>query len=273
MIINKIMLGLIFINTFIYANAKVYLKNKIYNKQINTYLVNDYLHDIVFKYDAKSKNLVYPHTFPINGYINAKSKKLIAKYIITDSEYSLKSRFSYVIGNPNSVHDDDYLYTLPYKGKVRISQGFNGKFSHKGNSQYAVDFSMKVGSKVFASRGGLVVKLKENSSKGGGIKYIKDANYLIIKHNDGTYAKYAHLQYQGVLINKGQTVKAGQLIAYSGNTGYSNGPHLHFVVFKGKDHKTRTSIKIKFLAKRGVILNPMKNQIYIPINNFKNPNE
>ena len=55
-------------------------------------------------------------------------------------------------------------------------------------------------------------------------------NYVWIQHDDGTLAQYQHLQKDGVLVRPGTRVEAGQLIARSGNTGYSTRPHLHLHV-------------------------------------------
>jgi len=57
-------------------------------------------------------------------------------------------------------------------------------------------------------------------------------NYLTILHEDGTYADYLHLQFEGVTVELGDKVEAGDPIALSGNTGWSTGPHLHFIVRK-----------------------------------------
>ena len=53
--------------------------------------------------------------------------------------------------------------------------------------------------------------------------------WVLIRHNNGLTTLYAHLS--GVNVVQGQSVSTGQLIGYTGNTGYSFGPHIHFTVY------------------------------------------
>lgn len=133
-------------------------------------------------------------------------------------------------------YDTLYNYGLPFlKGKrYRVLQGQNGDFTHKGpNSRYAIDFKMKIDQEVCAIRGGLVVNVKSNSDEGGNSeKYLPKANFILIYHNDGTFSQYAHLRKNGVLVKVGDNIVKEQVIGYSGNTGMSTQPHLHFTVYK-----------------------------------------
>ncbi|WP_309997394.1 M23 family metallopeptidase [Chryseobacterium sp. 2987] len=54
---------------------------------------------------------------------------------------------------------------------------------------------------------------------------------LCYDNSDGTFAQYYHLKENGVKVNLGDQVKKGDVIALSGNTGWCNGPHLHFVCY------------------------------------------
>lgn len=83
----------------------------------------------------------------------------------------------------------------------------------------AVDWALPTGSTVVASSGGTVTK----AGWGSGYGYV-----VYIKHPGGIETRYAHCS--KVLVSAGQTVKQGQKIALSGNTGISTGPHLHFEV-------------------------------------------
>ena len=144
-----------------------------------------------------------------------------------------------------------FAYSLPYeKGRsFLLVQAYQSKFSHKG--EFALDFKMKKGTKVCAARSGVVVATREDSKKGGyNWKYISDGNYVIIRHDDGTYANYWHLSYNGALVKAGDTVQQGQIIGRSGNTGYSAFPHLHFEVTT-QNTAGRNQIPTRFKTRKG----------------------
>ena len=112
-------------------------------------------------------------------------------------------------------------YIKPISGG-RQSSGFGRRKSPtKGASSYhkGVDWSVPTGTAVFASCGGTVVK----AGWGSGYGYC-----VYINHEDGRQTRYGHLS--KVLVKAGQTVKQGERIALSGNTGISTGPHLHFEI-------------------------------------------
>ncbi|TDH27937.1 M23 family metallopeptidase [Segetibacter sp. 3557_3] len=135
------------------------------------------------------------------------------------------------------VEDTSYLYALPYaKGKSHlVVQAYFGTFTHKNRA--AIDFKMKEGTKIYAVRDGVVVRLEERNTKGGNNKrYRQYANLLVIAHDDGTRAGYWHLKQNGALVNMGDTIKKGQLIALSGKTGYAAFPHLHFLVWSNNNN-------------------------------------
>ena len=159
----------------------------------------------------------------------------------------------------HAKEDTSYVYALPYpKGKSYLMvQGYNSGFSHRGRLN--LDFKMKKGTPVTAARSGVVVSLKEDATKGGtNSKFFRQANFVSIRHIDGSQAYYGHLQYNGVLVNIGDTVQQGQLIAKSGSTGYSAFPHLHFVVWHRRPNQQGgAQLPTRFKTKKGAVyLNP-----------------
>lgn len=153
-------------------------------------------------------------------------------------------------GDKNAKPDPDAIYALPYpKGETHlVSQGYNGRFSHTGMWRYSIDWSMPVGSSVCAARAGKIVAIKMDSDEGGvdRAQYESKANYIEILHADGTLGSYMHLQKNGALVVVGQEVQSGQFIGYSGNTGFSSRPHLHFHVGVPVDGTTFQSLPVQF---------------------------
>ena len=152
------------------------------------------------------------------------------------------------IGNAKPA---DAVYQLPYLSTqtLRLGQGNFGKFSHFEGSQneHAFDFTCPQGTVVCAARAGVVCGVRQDFTEGGtDEKFKSQGNYVIIRHDDGTYAEYFHIQHNGALVQLGQRVGAGQRIALSGATGFASGPHIHFAVFQVTDGKTRVTLPVKF---------------------------
>lgn len=147
----------------------------------------------------------------------------------------------------NATHDDSISYCLPYSkhNTILLSQAENGK-THIDDHRFAYDFVMPVGSPVHASRDGVIRVIVDTfRDKAQTEEYKSQGNYILIEHSDGSLAIYAHLDRKGNSVEKSQKVKVGQLIAYSGNTGFTSGPHLHFEVFTFKNRKS-VSLPVKF---------------------------
>jgi murein DD-endopeptidase MepM/ murein hydrolase activator NlpD len=149
-------------------------------------------------------------------------------------------------------NDTSYVYALPYEeGKTfRVIQGYFSHFTHKERA--ALDFNMKRGTNVTAAREGVVVRAKEDGTKGGlKSKYRSDGNNIVIQHPDGSRAGYWHLQHNGALVNVGDTVKKGQVIALSGKTGYAMIPHLHFLVWRSGEGQWQ-QVPTRFQTSKGI---------------------
>ena len=129
------------------------------------------------------------------------------------------------------VDIQDVSLPFAFGAKVTVSQGFDGGYTHNGQSRYAVDFPVKEGNSTVAAKGGIVWAVKQDSNTGCGTSACANqANYVIIDHGDATFATYAHLQLNGAKVKVGDQVCKGDPVGLTGNTGYSTGPHLHFEV-------------------------------------------
>ena len=183
------------------------------------------------------------------------------RYGTEDLHYALE----WTVGNKDAVHDDDHLYSLPYaSGKsYRVLQGNGSHFSHTGLEEFAVDFDMPVGTPVYAARGGVVARVEESNTRGcwddGCGRY---ANYIVILHSDGTTGEYYHLKQDGAIVEVGDRVTQGQLIGYSGDTGHTTMPHLHFAVYRATSWGNTQSIPVRFQTADGIIDRPRRGARY-----------
>lgn len=213
-------------------------------------------------------NLQPPENLPFTETVSGHGKVNMFRLPIIDAKR--KWQYTYHVdwtrGSRYAKHDNSYIYRLPYeKGKFyKVAQACKGKFSHDDNSQYAVDFLMPEGTPVHAARDGIVVETKDRSDKGGPARDYEDlANHVIIRHQDGTTGEYVHLKKGGAAVKEGDSVKRGDLIGYSGNTGFSDSPHLHFGVYKAYDGNRRISFPVKFKSPEGIISCPAVGESYV----------
>lgn len=150
------------------------------------------------------------------------------------------------------VEDSSYIYTLPFanRKKVFLIQAYESKMSHRG--ERALDFKVKKKTKICAARDGVVIAARSDSYEGGlKPEHLSDGNYISIRHADGSVAHYWHLQPDGVSVHVGESVKTGQWIGLSGNTGYSAFPHLHFEVQGYDAHGRFAQLATRFRTRKG----------------------
>lgn len=162
--------------------------------------------------------------------------------------------YRYIMGRPVAQGDRKPLQPpIPARGRFRISQGFNGIYSHQREpSRHAVDIVMQVGEGIHAARDGLVVTVKDDYHMGGVDRFFLDkANYVRVLHDDDTFGIYAHILLGSAVVKVGNRVKAGDLLASAGTSGYSTGPHLHFVIQRN-DGNQIVSEPFRFQLGQGV---------------------
>ncbi len=113
---------------------------------------------------------------------------------------------------------------IPIKGKYRIS-------GH-ANSPNEKDYAVNVGTPVYATVGGVVKRADFITRKDGSPSY---GNAVFLNSGKQDHI-FAHLR--NFTVAPGQRVKAGEIIGYSGNTGNSSGPHLHYEVRGSGNYKS-----------------------------------
>ena len=167
---------------------------------------------------------------------------------------------AWVFGDPDAAHSPDEPYRPPFAAakRFRISQAYPDAMTHSSaDSRYAIDLVMPEQTAVYAARGGTVVEIAHSNFRGGEDwgKVGAQANIVRILHDDGTHALYAHLSWDSIRVRTGQRVERGENIAASGNTGFSTGPHLHFVVVKNAGLRVE-SVPVVFSAGIGEVMTP-----------------
>ena len=177
------------------------------------------------------------------------------------SRFTLQYR--YMIGQPLSDYSSSHHYLPPIApgSHFQITQAFGGAFSHQDEqNRYAIDIKMPVGTPVYAARGGIVMEVEDDYFKSGTRQaYANKANSIRILHDDGSMAIYAHLQLEKAQVSPGVQVSAGDLIGYSGNTGFTTGPHLHFAIQVNQGMQL-ASVPFQFVYINGQVKEPQQGE-------------
>ncbi|MGO9830285.1 MAG: M23 family metallopeptidase [Myxococcaceae bacterium] len=120
---------------------------------------------------------------------------------------------------------------LPFEARdtAVVSQGNNGRFTHQGAARFAFDFNVAIGTPIVAAAPGVVVQTQDRFDRSADMDP-DQYNFVLIDHGNGVLSEYGHLRHHGTRVRPGQRVGQGELIGYSGDTGRSTGPHLHFAV-------------------------------------------
>ena len=150
---------------------------------------------------------------------------------------------------------------------IKITQYFgNTAFAtanptvYNGGGHNGVDFKAAIGTPVMASKEGVVAGVGNTDQSCSGVSYGK---WVLIKHANNLSTLYAHLSI--IKVSGGQQVETGQLVGYSGDTGYATGPHLHYGVFASegieiKSYKSKicgTNMVLPVKTKNNAYLNPL----------------
>jgi len=208
-------------------------------------------------------NVTTEPPLPARIVLSSQEEKRLLNIRATDPGKGFSYRLSYqqMIGPPLDNLPDQINYYPPFPLGLQfpISQGFDNDQTHsEPPNQYAVDIVMPIGTPILAARSGRIMNLEDNFHGGAQQeRYMTRSNQVRILHDDGTMAVYAHLQPNSIRVRKGVNVKRGQWIANSGNTGYSSGPHLHFVIQLNAGMSLE-SLPFRFVTPNGGTMTPAK---------------
>jgi murein DD-endopeptidase MepM/ murein hydrolase activator NlpD len=180
---------------------------------------------------------------------------------------SFQSEFQFLPGDPAAEHRPTEPYRFPWAagGAVRVSQAYPDAITHQDpSSTHAIDFVMPIGTPVYAARGGTVIEVASDFFEGGVNPAVDGprANVVRVLHDDGTMSLYGHLNWNSIRVVPGQRVARGEYLADSGNTGFTTGPHLHFVVQRNRGGAI-VSVPIEFAGDRGAPVTVRTGAIYV----------
>lgn len=183
------------------------------------------------------ENISSDQSFPLFVVIRPTSDTTVATIRASNPGRSLRfsTQTRFHPGNFRAIHEPGTIYRLPFEEgrSFVISQAPGGPLAthNSPDSEQAIDFTMPENTPIVAARSGVVITAEGTNRFGSQDKTMLGmANHVRILHADDSIATYAHLAPRGVLVGVGQRIEAGTLIGYSGSTGYSSGPHLHFAV-------------------------------------------
>lgn len=223
------------------GKPQVRVVNREYDRAVGLVAENEFWSpvEVVIAFDELHNVGAPPPDLPLRWVVPARSSAELLRLDAIEENMAAGVSFRYVWipGDPQSEHRPPQPYRAPFtlSRAYPISQAFPESITHTTpDSRYAVDIAMPVGTDIFAARGGIVVEVASSNYRGGfdTSRDGADANIVRILHDDGTFAVYAHLNLHSVRVRPGDQVVRGQYIADSGNTGFSSGPHLHFVIVR-----------------------------------------
>lgn len=229
---------------------------------------SDYCSEFTVTLEADLKNTTSSPGVPFTTDAAGRTSFVLARFKVKDSTKAWRFNYRYYweYGGRRESTTNDADYALPFRpGRYVVLQGPRGSYSHfaGSGSENAVDWDVPEGTVVCAAREGRVVGVRDDSTfSGPDPKFKPLGNYVIIKHADGTFADYHHLQSGGAKVKIGDDVRVGQPIGLSGNTGYSTKPHLHFAVFQAINGKKVLSLPFRLKTDRGVFTEFIRGQAY-----------
>jgi murein DD-endopeptidase MepM/ murein hydrolase activator NlpD len=122
---------------------------------------------------------------------------------------------------------------------VKITQNFGyttfAKTAYASGYHNGTDFGVPIGTRVKSASSGVVEAVGNTDAVCPGASFGK---WVFIRYDNGLASTYGHLSL--ITAVAGQRVKTGDVVAYSGNTGYSTGPHLHMSLYAGQGVKIST---------------------------------
>ncbi len=191
----------------------------------------------IVEYNKKEKDQLLSATKnKESNYQKILEEKLVLRQKLETELREFEAQLEYTLNKGSLPKKGSGVLISPLKNP-RVTQEFGlTPFARTGaygygregnpNPHRGVDFGASIGTPLLATAGGVVRYSEDMDSYPGCVSYGK---WVLIDHDNGLSSFYAHLSL--IKVTKGQVVNTGDIIGYSGNSGYSTAPHLHFSVF------------------------------------------
>ena len=211
----------------------------------------DVLRDIIGVYD---QNVADPE-----DYSSPSTKDASSNMMFSQGNYGEQPEFENTSNESQSASSNELA--LPVQN-FKITSGFGNRKAPKAGastSHNGLDLAVPVNSDVFAPMDGVVKSIYTNDHGG---------KQLVIQHADGSRSGYAHLN--SYRIKVGDRVSKGQVVALSGNTGNSTGPHLHFTFRNAQGNPIDPTSIFNFSGKGTTSTGSKEKQVSLSHNNPMN---
>lgn len=212
----------------------------------------------VFFYNLQLSIYSLPFNFIVLLFLYALKfrEKFYRSPLLVYAQHHSPERNLYISQNYLERFDEDAKipFTLPFFGEWKVSQGYDGEHTHKGDWKHALDFEIEdeqgksfkgsgdsltdyycYGKPVVAPADGWIEEIQDGISDNmiGEVNLKQNwGNTIVIRHSDKLFSKLSHLKKNSMKVGKGDFVRKNTVLALCGNSGRSPYPHLHFQVQK-----------------------------------------
>lgn len=181
------------------------------------------------------------------------AQQLQISQVIGGIESKLRASFNPKL-LPTAVHT---VLSFPIEN-VAITQEYGytkfARQAYRTDFHTGIDFGVSIGTPIYAAADGVVARVDDNDKGAAKWRRYQYGKYILVGHANNLSTLYAHLSKQ--IVKVGDIIKRGQIIGYSGNTGYATGPHLHFGVYYTPELEFKSVPPANGLVPVGVTVDP-----------------
>ncbi|MFA6585717.1 MAG: peptidoglycan DD-metalloendopeptidase family protein [Candidatus Paceibacterota bacterium] len=223
-------------------NELVVLKNKLADQK-----------KIVDQNTAEKKKLLAQTKNSESSYQKLLKDRLAKKVAFEKELDDYESQLKYIL-DPSKLPNSGVLSWPLDRIYITSQYGMRSDGFHRG-----IDLRASLGTPVKAMADGVIAGVGNTDTQCAGVSF---GRFILIKYNNGLASTFGHLSL--IKVTTGDKVVRGQIVGYSGNTGYSTGPHLHISVY------AKDAVDVKTIPSKSC-LGKVLTQPIAPVNSYLNP--